>query len=125
MNIQKLKFVRKPRPWLRSVHVLTSGADCSAFSSLPADSFSTELDALSPLALPGYLVLALGCSNNVYIFRHASVKPEDANTGNDRSLSDRYSRCSPGLVLEGTGYFSVSTLSPGRVPALLGRGHIH
>lgn len=123
MNIQKLKFVQKPRPWLRSVLVLTSGADCSAFSSLPAGSCSTELEALSPLPLPGYLVLALECSNNVHIFRHTSVKPEDANTGNDQSLSDHYSRCSPGLVLEGTGYISVSTLSPGRVPAHLGRGH--
>lgn len=125
MNIQKLKFVQKPRPWLRSVHVLTSGADGSAFSSLPADSFSAELEALSPLPLPGYLLLALECSNDVHIFRHASVKPEDANTGNDQSLSDRFSRCSPGLVLGETGYFSVSTLSPGRVPAHLGRGHIH
>lgn len=125
MNIQKLKFVQKPRPWLRSVLVLTSGADCSAFSSLPAGSCSTELEALSPLPLPGYLVLALECSNNVHIFRHTSVKPEDANTGNDQSLSDHYSRCSPGLVLEGTGYISVSTLSPGRVPAHLGRGHTH
>lgn len=102
MNIQKLKFVTETQALAEVCSCSDSLELIAQLSSLPAGSFSTELEALSPLPLPGYLVLALECSNNVHIFRQTSVKPEDVNTGNDQSLSDHYSRCSPGLVLEGT-----------------------